>query len=117
LTQKGKVDAGLLRFLANMADKRTEGLENVPTLKELGYDVEYSVNRGLMVPKGTPAEVINKLNDACAKATKEPEYAKALLSQGTSVRYMDPKDYADYLKKTDEQTKDIAKSLGLLKRE
>jgi tripartite-type tricarboxylate transporter receptor subunit TctC len=117
LTQKSKVDAGLMRFLANMADKRTEGLENVPTLKELGYDVEYSVNRGLMVPKGTPAEVIAKLNDACAKATKEPEYAKALLSQGTSVRYMDPKGYADYLKKTDEQTKDIAKSLGLLKRE
>jgi tripartite-type tricarboxylate transporter receptor subunit TctC len=117
LTQKSKVDGGLLRFLANMSDKRTEGLEDVPTLKELGYNVEYSVNRGLMVPKGTPADVIAKLNDACAKATKEPEYAKALLLQGTSVRYLDPKGYAEYLKKTDAQTKDIAKSLGLLKRE
>ncbi len=117
LTQKSKVDAGLLRFLANMADKRTEGLENVPTLKELGYNVEYSVNRGLMVPKGTPADVIAKLNDACAKATKEPDYAKAMLLQGTSVRYEGPKDYAAYLKETDVQTKDIAKSLGLLKRE
>jgi tripartite-type tricarboxylate transporter receptor subunit TctC len=117
LTQKSKVDAGLLRFLANMSDKRTEGLEDVPTLKELGYDVEYSVNRGLMVPKGTPAEVINKLNDACAKATKEPAYAEALKLQGTSVRYLGPKGYADYLAKTDAQTKDIAKTLGLLKRE
>jgi tripartite-type tricarboxylate transporter receptor subunit TctC len=117
LTQKSKVDAGLLRFLANMADKRTTGLENVPTLKELGYDVEYSVNRGLMVPHGTPADVIAKINDACAKATKEPEYQKALLLQGTEVRYMDPKAYAAYLEKTDAQTKDIAKALGLLKRE
>lgn len=117
LTQKGKVDAGLLRFLANMSEKRTTGLEDVPTLKELGYDVEYSVNRGLMVPKGTPANVIAKLNDACAKATKEPEYAKAMLLQGTEVRYMDPKAYAAYLQKTDMQTKDIAKALGLLKRE
>lgn len=117
LTQKAKVDAGLMRFLANMADKRTTGLEDVPTLKELGYDVEYSVNRGLMVPKGTPSDVIAKLNDACAKATKEPEYKKALLLQGTEVRYMDPKDYAEYLKKTDAQTKEIARSLGLLKRE
>jgi tripartite-type tricarboxylate transporter receptor subunit TctC len=117
LTQKGKVDAGLLRFLANMSEKRTTGLEDVPTLKELGYDVEYSVNRGIMVPKGTPANVIAKLNDACAKATKEPEYAKAMLLQGTEVRYMDPKAYAAYLQKTDVQTKDIAKALGLLKRE
>ena len=117
LTQKGKVDAGLLRFLANMSEKRTTGLEDVPTLKELGYDVEYSVNRGIMVPKGTPADVVAKLNVACGKAAKEPEYAKAMLLQGTEVRYMDPKDYAAYLKKTDAQTKDIAKALGLLKRE
>ena len=117
LTQKGKVDAGLLRFLANMSEKRTTGLEDVPTLKELGYNVTYSVNRGMMVPKGTPAEVIAKLNDACAKATKEPEFAKAMLLQGTEVHYLDPKGYADYLKKTDVQTKDIAKDLGLLKRE
>jgi tripartite-type tricarboxylate transporter receptor subunit TctC len=117
LTQKGKVDAGLLRFLANMAEKRTTGLESVPTLKELGYDVEYSVNRGIMVPKGTPADVIAKLNDACAKATKEPEYAKAMLLQGTDVRYMGPKAYAGYLQTADVQTKEIAKALGLLKRE
>lgn len=117
LTQKSKVDAGLLRFLANMAEKRSPGLEDVPTLKELGYDVEYSVNRGIMVPKGTPAAVIAKLNDACAKATKEPEYGKSMLLQGTEVRYMDPKDYAAYLKKKDAETKEIAKDLGLLKRE
>lgn len=115
LTQKGKVDAGLMRFLANMADKRTTGLEEVPTLKELGYDVEYSVNRGIMVPKGTPADVIAKLNDACAKATKEPEYAKAMLLQGTEVRYLDPKSYGEFLKKADVQTKEIATDLGLLK--
>ena len=117
LTQKGKVDAGLLRFLANMSEKRTTGLEDVPTLKELGYDVTYSVNRGIMVTKGTPAAVIAKVNDACAKATKEPEFAQAMLLQGTEVYYLDPKGYADYLKKTDVQTKDISKALGLLKRE
>jgi len=117
LTQKGKVDAGLLRFLANMSEKRTTGLEDVPTLKELGYNVTYSVNRGIMAPKGTPAAVIARLNDACAKATKEPEFAQAMLLQGTEVTYLDPKGYADYLKKADEQTKDIAKALGLLKRE
>jgi len=117
LTQKSKVEAGLLRFLANMSEKRTTGLEDVPTLKELGYDVTYSVNRGIMVPHGTPKPIIDKLNDACAKATKEPEYAKAMLLQGTDVSYLDPKGYAAYLKKADQDTKDVAKDLGLLKRE
>jgi tripartite-type tricarboxylate transporter receptor subunit TctC len=117
LTQKSKVDAGLLRFLANMSEKRTTGLENVPTLKELGYNVTYAVSRGLMVPKGTPAAVISKLNDACAKATKDPEYAKAMHLQGTDVEYLDPKGYAAYLQKADQDTKEVAKDLGLLKRE
>lgn len=117
LTQKSKVEAGLLRFLANMSEKRTTGLEDVPTLKELGYNVEYSVNRGIMVPKGTPANIIAKLDDACAKATKEPEFAKAMLLQGTEVRYMNAKAYGEFLKKSDMQTKDISKALGLLKRE
>ena len=117
LTQKSKVEAGLLRFLANMSEKRTTGLEDVPTLKELGYNVTYAVSRGMMVPKGTPAAVIAKLNDACAKATKDAKYGKAMVLQGTDVDYRDPKGYAEYLKKADQDTKEIAKDIGLLKRE
>jgi tripartite-type tricarboxylate transporter receptor subunit TctC len=70
-----------------------------------------------MVPKGTPADIVAKLNDACAKATKDPEYAKSMLLQGTEVSYLDPKGYAAYLKKADSDTKEVAKDLGLLKRE
>jgi tripartite-type tricarboxylate transporter receptor subunit TctC len=117
LTQKSKVDAGLLRFLASMSEQRLSAMKEVPTLKELGYDVEYSVNRGIMVPKGTPAAVKKKLGEACAAAAKEPEFAKAMALQGTDVRYMDADGYAAYLKKTDTVTKDITKDLGMLKRE
>lgn len=117
LTQKSKVDAGLLRFLAIMTEKRSAELPDVPTLKELGYDVEYAVNRGIMVPKGTPDDVKTKLGEACAKAAQEPEFAKAMALQGTEVRYMDAKQYAEFLAKDDTVTKEITKDLGLLKRE
>jgi tripartite-type tricarboxylate transporter receptor subunit TctC len=100
-----------------MSEKRSPELPDVPTLKELGYDVEYAVNRGLMVPKGVPADIQAKLGSACAAAAKEPEFAKAMKLQGTEVRYLDSKDYAAFLKKTDAVTKDITKDLGLLKRE
>ena len=117
LTQQSKVTAGQLKFLAIMSEKRDPEIPDVPTLKELGYDVEYAVNRGIMVPKGTPADVEAKLGDACAKAAKDPEFAKAMKLQGTDVNYMDAKQYAAFLQKDDKITKELTKDLGLLKRE
>jgi len=117
LTQKSKVTAGQLKFLASMSDKRNDEIPDVPTLKELGYDVEYAVNRGIMVPKGTPADVEAKLGAACAKAANDPEFAKAMKLQGTDVRYLDKAQYTAFLAKDDAVTKDLTKDLGLLKQD
>ena len=116
LTQKGKVEAGELKFLAIATEKRSPDLPNIPTLKELGVNVVYDVNRGLIVPKGTPAEAIAKLGSACAAAAKEPAFAEAMKKQGTDVRYMDRATYSDWLKKNDDLNKNLAKDLGLSKR-
>ena len=116
LTQKGKVEAGQLKFLAIATEKRHPEMPNVPTLKELGVDVVFDVNRGIMAPKGTPADVIAKLGSACAAAAKEPEFAQAMKLQGTDVRYMDRAAYAKWLKQNDELNRNLAKDLGLLKR-
>jgi tripartite-type tricarboxylate transporter receptor subunit TctC len=116
LTQKGKVDAGQLKFLAIATEKRSPEMPGVPTLKELGVNVVYDVNRGLMVPKGTPADVIGKLGSSCAAAAKDPEFAKAMKLQGTDVRYMPRDEYAKWLKQNDELNHKLAKDLGLLKR-
>jgi tripartite-type tricarboxylate transporter receptor subunit TctC len=116
LTQKGKVEAGQLKFLGIATEKRHPELPNVPTLKELGINVVFDVNRGIMAPKGTPAEVINKLGTACAAAAKEPDFAHAMKLQGTDVRYMDRATYAKWQKEADDLNRTIAKDLGLLKR-
>jgi tripartite-type tricarboxylate transporter receptor subunit TctC len=116
LTQKGKVEAGQLKFLAIATEKRHPEMPSVPTLKELGVNVVYDVNRGIMVPKGTPADVIGKLGSSCAAAAKEPEFAQAMKLQGTDVRYMDRNAYASWLKQNDDLNRNLAKDLGLLKR-
>lgn len=116
LTQKGKVEAGELKFLAIATEKRSPELPNIPTLKELGVNVVYDVNRGLLVPKGTPAEATAKLGTACAAAVKEPAFAEAMKKQGTDVRYMDRAVYGEWLKKNDDLNKNLAKDLGLFKR-
>jgi putative tricarboxylic transport membrane protein len=116
LTQKGKVAAGQLKFLGIATEKRHPEIPNIPTLRELGVNVVYDVNRGILAPKGTPAEVIAKLGSACAASAKEPEFAQAMRLQGTDVRYMDRAAYAAWLKKNDDLNRNLAKDLGLLKR-
>jgi tripartite-type tricarboxylate transporter receptor subunit TctC len=116
LTQKGKADAGQLKFLAIASDKRHPELPDVPTLKELGIDVEYAVNRGLLAPKGTSAEALGKLRAACGAAAKNPSFAESMKKHGTVVRYLDHNAYAGFLRKNDALNKDLAKELGMLKR-
>lgn len=115
LTQKGKVEAGELKFLAVGTEQRLPEIPDVPTLKENGIDVVYEVVRGLLVPKGTPADVRAKLDEACAKATAEPEFAEALRLQGTRVAYLNAKDYGEFLDKLDAENKAIMTELGLAK--
>ncbi|HTL25568.1 MAG TPA: tripartite tricarboxylate transporter substrate binding protein [Burkholderiales bacterium] len=116
MTQKGKVEAGQLKFIAIATEKRNPEIPNVPTLKELGVNVVYDVNRGIMVPKGTPPEAIAKLEAGCAAAVKDPSFADSMKKQATDVRYLDRKAYGDWLKHNDELNKTLAKDLGLLKR-
>ena len=116
LTQKGKVDAGQLKFLAVATEKRLPDAPNVPTLKELGVNVVYAVTRGVLVPKGTPADVVAKLEGACQKATAEAKFAEDMAKQGTFVKYLDRKAYAAFLKENDDLNKTLARDLGLLKR-
>jgi len=116
MTQKGKVEAGQLKFIAIATEKRNPEIPNVPTLKELGVNVVYDVNRGIMAPKGTPAEAIAKLESGCAAAAKDPAFADSMKKQATDVRYLDRKAYASWLKQNDELNRTLAKDLGLLKR-
>lgn len=116
LTQKGKADAGQLKFLAIASEKRLPEVPNVPTLKELGIDIEYAVNRGLLVSKGTPKDALDKLRSACATAAKDPGFPEAMKKQGTLVRYLDHNAYTAFLRRNDTENKDLAKALGMLKR-
>jgi tripartite-type tricarboxylate transporter receptor subunit TctC len=116
LTQKGKVEAGQLKFLAIATEKRDPEMASVPTLKELGLDIVYEVVRGLVVPKGTPAPVRAKLADACGKATAEADFKEAMRKQGTRVAFLNEKDYAQFLNKIDGENKAIMADLGLLKK-
>jgi tripartite-type tricarboxylate transporter receptor subunit TctC len=116
LTQKGKVEAGQLKFLAIASEQRNPDMPDVPTLKELGLNIVYEVVRGLVVPKGTPAAARAKLTDACKKATTEAEFQDSMKKQGTRVAFLDDKQYGAFLDKIDGENKAIMADLGLMKK-
>ncbi|MGZ5228066.1 MAG: Bug family tripartite tricarboxylate transporter substrate binding protein, partial [Burkholderiales bacterium] len=73
------VKAGRLRPLATTGLKRAAQMPDVPTLKEVGIDVEVTVRYGIFAPAATPRDVVNTLATAIAKAARSPDMRQRLL--------------------------------------
>lgn len=96
---KAQVDAGKLRPLAVMADKRFDGLKDVPTLKEKGIDAVTGTYRGIAVPPQTPDEVTKVLEDALAKAVKDPKFVDFMNKSFLGIDYKNAAEYKQFLEK------------------
>ncbi|MBI1893615.1 MAG: hypothetical protein HYS14_05855 [Candidatus Rokubacteria bacterium] len=116
LTQHDKVKAGQMKMLAIATERRSPEIPDVPTLKELGINVVYAVNRGYLVPKGTPEAIQVQLEQTCEKVTKDPAFAESMKKQGTDIVFLGRKAYADFLKKNDGLNAEVAQALGIKKR-
>lgn len=90
------LQAGKVRFLAAAAPKRIAGYDSIPTASESGGPANWAVGgwNGLLVPKGTPKDVVQRLNDSIVKAMQTPEI-KEKLGPFTYENYtMSPADMA-----------------------
>jgi tripartite-type tricarboxylate transporter receptor subunit TctC len=91
-----QIKAGKARPLALFGAARSKALPEVPTLKELGYDVEYYLWVGLFAPKGTPDPVINHLGQALNAAAHSEAFKAALVNLGQELDYMDQRQFAQF---------------------
>jgi tripartite-type tricarboxylate transporter receptor subunit TctC len=91
--------SGELRVLATSGKNRSALLPDVPTLKELGYDVEFSLLAGFGAPAGLPAEIEQKLVDAFDKALNDPEYIKSAKEREFIVEPMSQIQFEEALKR------------------
>lgn len=86
------------RALAVATDKRLPQLPDVPTFAELGLKgMEMSNWFGVIAPKGTPAPVVAKLNEAVNRALKDPELADRITSQGNVIGGGAPDAFAAFI--------------------
>lgn len=73
-------------------------LPNVPFIGETYKDYDFASEIGVLVQRGAPAEVVNKLTEAISQICKEPDFSKRLSEAGPSVAYLSPTAYAENLR-------------------
>ena len=106
------IKSGKIRPLAVTSAKRNEFFPDVPTLKELGYDVEYYLWIGLFAPKATPAPVVKVLRDATRQAVQDPELKSALEKVSAPAAYQDADEFKPWLDTDAARLADVIKKIG-----
>ncbi len=110
----GQAKAGKVRALAYYGNKRLASMPDVPTMKELGYDIEFYLWVGLFAPKGTPAEVVNKLREESRKAVASDPFKQSIANIGDEVAYLDQADFAKFLEADAKRVEGAVRQIGKL---
>jgi tripartite-type tricarboxylate transporter receptor subunit TctC len=79
------VKTGRVRMLAVVAPERVPALPEVPTMREQGFDMVVGSWQGIYVPRGTPAQAVNRLLKAAHVAMKDQEVNKRLAAGGVTI--------------------------------
>jgi tripartite-type tricarboxylate transporter receptor subunit TctC len=82
---RSHVEGGTLRVLATTGEKRWFAFPDAPTLKELGYPVEYYAWNGFVAPAGTPPAVVDRINKSANLALADQDVIKALTANGFEI--------------------------------
>jgi tripartite-type tricarboxylate transporter receptor subunit TctC len=112
------IEAKKLRPLIIFTEKRLEKFPDVPTGRELGYDITMGRWRGLCVKKGTPQEIINYLADVFKKSASDPTYKAIEKASLLDLRpgWKGPEEFGKFWEEEYVRYKDIFDELGYLKK-
>jgi putative tricarboxylic transport membrane protein len=94
------VEAKKLRILAVPAEQRLPGLPDVPTLKELGYNIHVGGGRGFAMPAGVPREAAAVMEAAMERAYRSPQWKEYAAKNMYESTYMGSAAFSQYLAKS-----------------
>ena len=104
--------AGRLRSLAVTSEKRSKAMPDVPSLAEAGVPgYAATLWSGLLAPKGTPPEVIQRLHDEIAKILRQPDVENTFLATGTDVTITTPDQFGQFLKAEYDKWANVVKAV------
>ena len=106
------VKSGKLRALASFGAKRSTALSYVPTLKELGINVEYYLWVGIFAPKGTPPQILATLSSAIDKAAASDQFNTVLTNAGLEPAYLNAAGFAKFWDIDAKRGEEAVKAIG-----
>jgi tripartite-type tricarboxylate transporter receptor subunit TctC len=109
----GYIRTGQLRALAVTTATRTPALPNLPTVGDFLPGYEASAAGGIGVPKGTPVEIIQKLNAAINAGLSDPQVKARYASLGSVPNPSSPADFGKFIAAETEKWSKVIKFAGL----
>ena len=103
-----------LKALAVLSDRRLPGFDKVPTMTEAGFPgMEIPIWIGMFAPKGTPPELVERINRAVTAAQDKQEFVDALARGAVNVRTTTPAAFAKYVNDQYQMWGKLAKEIDL----
>ena len=108
----GQIRGGKARALACLGAQRASALANVPTMKELGYNIEFYLWVGMFAPKGTPEAFVATLREASKKAAADEKFVQAMKNLGQDVAYLDQAEFKTFWDADAKRVEDAVRVVG-----
>jgi tripartite-type tricarboxylate transporter receptor subunit TctC len=109
-----QVRAGRLRALGVTSASRVQGAPDIPTIAEAGVPGYESMQwYGLLAPKGTPGEIVARVNRDAVAVLRAPDVVQRLAGDGGIVVASTPEEFASYLRSETEKWAKVAKAAGI----
>ncbi|MEV2189469.1 tripartite tricarboxylate transporter substrate binding protein [Streptomyces phaeochromogenes] len=108
-----QIKAGELRILAVTGPERVDELADAPTLKESGYDVDFTNWRGIVAPPGLSDAERDKLVRLVEELHDSPEWQKSMQQNGWDDAFLTGEKFGDFLDAQDKRVVSVLKELGL----
>ena len=107
-----QIKAGKLRPLASWGGKRLAALPDLPTLKELGYNVEYTIWSGIFAPAGTPDAVMKTLRDGVRAMVADEEFKASMVKLETPINYLDAPEFKKFWDEDAKRLIEVVRKIG-----
>ena len=108
----GQMKAGKARALACFGAQRSPAHPDVPTMKELGYDIEFYLWVGLFAPKGTPEPIVAKLREVAKQAAAVEQFQQAMKNIGQEVAYLDQPEFKAFWDADAKRVEEAVRQIG-----
>lgn len=113
-TTVGAGQGDQVRLLAVATEERHPMFPDVPTFKELGYDLVGGAYRGLALPKSASAEVTQQWSDMIAEINTDPEFIQMMLDGGYAMLDVPVTEMKAWMEQKSQEYLDDARNAGLI---